>query len=161
MGFTGINWSVQKHVRTVARLRTIGIGPAEPSPAVGSAQGSTAPAATDAGTVRIFRSAAQPADTHRIPAPGLPHAGHRGDIIGFGDAGVWTALSNGDGTFTAPTTTQPRRSAEMIKHPDSSNHRRAPARVAPGRLPPRDTRAGGLEAPLSPAQFPSQSLEGS
>jgi len=29
--------------------------------------------------------------------------GERGaDIVGFGDAGVWTALSNGDGTFQAP-----------------------------------------------------------
>ncbi len=26
----------------------------------------------------------------------------RADIIGFGDAGVWTALGNGDGTFQAP-----------------------------------------------------------
>jgi phospholipase C len=26
----------------------------------------------------------------------------RADIIGFGDAGVWTALNNGDGTFRAP-----------------------------------------------------------
>ena len=26
----------------------------------------------------------------------------RADIVGFGDAGVWTALSNGDGSFTAP-----------------------------------------------------------
>jgi len=26
----------------------------------------------------------------------------RADIVGFGDAGVWTALSNGDGTFQAP-----------------------------------------------------------
>ena len=26
----------------------------------------------------------------------------KADIIGFGDAGVWTALSNGDGTFQAP-----------------------------------------------------------
>ena len=26
----------------------------------------------------------------------------RGDIVGFGDAGVWTALSNGDGTFESP-----------------------------------------------------------
>lgn len=24
------------------------------------------------------------------------------DIVGFGDAGVWTALGNGDGTFAAP-----------------------------------------------------------
>ena len=28
---------------------------------------------------------------------------HRGDIIGFGDAGVYAALSNGDGTFAAAT----------------------------------------------------------
>jgi hypothetical protein len=26
----------------------------------------------------------------------------RADIVGFGDAGVWTALSNGDGTFQEP-----------------------------------------------------------
>ncbi|HEU5279135.1 MAG TPA: VCBS repeat-containing protein, partial [Gaiellaceae bacterium] len=26
----------------------------------------------------------------------------KADIVGFGDAGVWTALSNGDGTFQAP-----------------------------------------------------------
>jgi hypothetical protein len=26
----------------------------------------------------------------------------RADIVGFGDAGVWTALGNGDGTFQAP-----------------------------------------------------------
>ena len=26
----------------------------------------------------------------------------RADIVGFGDTGVWTALSNGDGTFPPP-----------------------------------------------------------
>ena len=26
------------------------------------------------------------------------------DIVGFGDGGVWTALSNGDGTFKPPKT---------------------------------------------------------
>jgi hypothetical protein len=27
---------------------------------------------------------------------------HRADIVGFGDPGVWTAVSNGDGTFATP-----------------------------------------------------------
>ena len=26
----------------------------------------------------------------------------RADIVGFGDAGVWVALNNGNGTFAAP-----------------------------------------------------------
>src|SRR5438270_11188995 len=27
---------------------------------------------------------------------------HASDLVGFGDSGVWTALSNGDGTFRGP-----------------------------------------------------------
>lgn len=35
------------------------------------------------------------------PMPGLGVIA--GDLVGFGNAGVWTALNKGDGTFNAPT----------------------------------------------------------
>ena len=31
----------------------------------------------------------------------------KGNLVGFGDAGVWTAISNGDGTFQAPNSSWP------------------------------------------------------
>ncbi len=34
--------------------------------------------------------------------PGRPDRRRRADIVGFGDAGVWVSLNNGNGTFQAP-----------------------------------------------------------
>ena len=42
----------------------------------------------------------------------------RADIVGFGDAGVWTALSNGDGSFTAPAFVTAELGANQGWRPD-------------------------------------------
>ncbi|MDK1362000.1 M20/M25/M40 family metallo-hydrolase, partial [Arthrobacter sp. zg-Y1219] len=48
------------------------------------------------------------AKLHAEVVPGVSSAGpdltgdRKGDIIGFGDGGVWASLNNGDGTFKAP-----------------------------------------------------------
>ena len=59
----------------------------------------------------------------------------RADIVGFGDAGVWTALSNGDGTFQAPQFVLADLGFEaggwrVEKHPalPRRHHRRRPGR---------------------------------
>jgi phospholipase C len=86
MGITGINWDPQRHVRLIAddvRTRRV-IQLTEPGGSV-SAQASV------------------PAKLPATEPPGkLFPAVRRGDIVGFADAGVWTALSNGDGTFQPP-----------------------------------------------------------
>ena len=86
MGSTGINWDTQRHVRLIAsdvRTRRV-VQLAEP--------GGSVPARAEAS-----------AKTLPIEPPGkLFPTAHRGDIVGFADAGVWAALSNGDGTFALP-----------------------------------------------------------
>ncbi len=87
MGITGINWDTQRHVRLLAsdvRSRRV-VQLAEPGGSV-PAQGAEASAKT------------LPTE----PPGKLFPVVRRGDIVGFADAGVWAALSNGDGTFAAP-----------------------------------------------------------
>ena len=82
MGATGINWDTNKHVRLVAPLFPV-VGPVRTMQheAPGPAPAAIRPGHGPGGVVTTF-------DT----AP-------RGDLIGFGDAGVYFALSNGNGTF--------------------------------------------------------------
>ena len=105
-GYNAGGWQVDKHPRFVApltdshRADIIGFGDAGVWTALSKGDGTFQPAAFvvanfgyDAGGWRVEKHPRFLAD---ITGNG------RADIVAFGDAGVWTALSNGDGTFQEP-----------------------------------------------------------
>jgi phospholipase C len=84
MGVSGINWTEQQHVRVLG-------GDVHASP------------------VAVQALEAVPAEKTTVITRGIgvapwgpAEASHRQDVVGFGDSGVWTAVSNGDGTFQTP-----------------------------------------------------------
>ena len=102
-GFEAGGWQVDKHPRSLADLtgggRTdiVGFGDAGVWTALSNGDGTFQDArfvlanfGTDAGGWQV--------DKHPRFLADLTGNG-RADIVGFGDAGVWTALGNGDGTF--------------------------------------------------------------
>lgn len=88
------SWHVDKHVRLVAQVK-----------------GRQPLAATDASTLTAGRAASGAAPGRTGHPPGAPIASRLGDsivdrpvpgdLVGFGDDGVWVALNSGDGTFGA------------------------------------------------------------
>jgi len=98
-------WRVDKHPRFVAPLRhggpgdLVGFGDAGVWTALGNGDGTFTEARfvlANLGVDQGWR-----VDRHPRFVADLTGGG-RGDIVGFGDAGVWTALGNGDGTFEEP-----------------------------------------------------------
>ncbi len=107
LGFEAGGWRVEKHPRFLAditgdgRADIVGFGDAGVWTALSNGDGTfqapqfvLADLGFEAGGWRVEKHPRFLAD---ITGDG------RADIVGFGDAGVWTALSNGDGTFQAPT----------------------------------------------------------
>ena len=106
LGFEAGGWRVEKHPRFLAditgdgRADIVGFGDAGVWTALSNGDGTFQPPqfvladfGFEAGGWRVEKHPRFLAD---ITGDG------RADIVGFGDAGVWTALSNGDGTFQAP-----------------------------------------------------------
>jgi phospholipase C len=98
-------WQVALHLRLVAdvtgdgRADLVGFGDAGVWTAVSSGDGSfQAPrlVVADMGVQQGWQVAKHPRFVADVTGDG------RGDLVGFGDAGVWTAISNGDGSFQAP-----------------------------------------------------------
>ena len=105
-GYQAGGWQVDKHPRFLAdltgngRADIVGFGDAGVWTALGNGDGTfqapqfvVADFGYEAGGWRV--------DKHPRLLADLTGNG-RADIVGFGDAGVWTALSNSDGTFQAP-----------------------------------------------------------
>jgi Pro-kumamolisin, activation domain/FG-GAP-like repeat len=105
-GYDGGGWRVEKHPRFLAdltgngRADIVGFGDAGVWTALSNGDGTFQPPqfvvanfGYNAGGWRV--------DKHPRFLADLRGNG-RADIVGFGDAGVWTALSNGDGTFQPP-----------------------------------------------------------
>ena len=105
-GFEAGGWRVEKHPRFLAditgdgRADIVGFGDAGVWTALSNGDGTFQPPqfvladfGFEAGGWRVEKHPRFLAD---ITGDG------RADIVGFGDAGVWTALSNGDGTFQPP-----------------------------------------------------------
>ena len=105
-GYEAGGWRIEKHPRMLADLTgngrsdIIGFGDAGVWTALSNGDGSfqtphfvLADLGYEAGGWRVER--------HPRFLTDLTNNG-RADIVGFGDAGVWTALSNGDGSFQAP-----------------------------------------------------------
>ena len=98
-------WTVDNHPRMLAdlsgdgRADIIGFGDAGVWTAVNRGDGTFQPmhfVTADLGYDHGWR-----VDQHPRYVTDLTGDGHA-DIVGFGDAGVWVALGNGDGTFLAP-----------------------------------------------------------
>ena len=99
-------WRVDKHPRFVAKLRKnafgdlVGFGDAGVWTARGNGDGSFGDATfvlADLGIDHGWRVDKHP----RFVAP--LRKGGAADLVGFGDAGIWTALGRGDGTFEDAT----------------------------------------------------------
>ena len=97
-------WRVDKHPRFLAditgdgRADIVGFGDAGVWTALSNGDGSFQPAQfvqAEFGFDQGWRVDKHPRFLADITGDG------RADIVGFGDAGVWTALSNGDGSFQA------------------------------------------------------------
>jgi hypothetical protein len=102
-GYDAGGWRVEKHVRLIgdvtgdARQDVVGFGDAGVYVALaigGGAFGATQFVIADLGYDSGWR-----VDRHPRVLADLRNKGRK-DIIGFGDAGVYVALSNGDGTFS-------------------------------------------------------------
>ena len=103
---TALGWRVDKHPRVVVPLKRggppsiVGFGDCGVWTAVGNGAGAFAPpnvVIADFGP----QAGGWQVDQHPRFVADLSGTG-RADIVGFGDAGVWTAIGNGDGTFQAP-----------------------------------------------------------
>jgi kumamolisin len=105
-GYDGGGWRVEKHPRFLAdltgngRADIVGFGDAGVWTALSNGDGTFQPPqfvlanfGYDAGGWRV--------EKHPRFLANLTGKG-RADVVGFGDAGVWTASSNGDGTFQPP-----------------------------------------------------------
>jgi hypothetical protein len=106
-GFSAGGWRVEKHPRIMAdltgdgRADIVGFGDAGVWTALSNGDGTFTPPAfvlDDFG----FVAGGWRVESHPRMVADLTGDG-RGDIVGFGDEGVWVALNNGDGTFAAPT----------------------------------------------------------
>jgi hypothetical protein len=106
LGYVAGGWRVEKHPRMLARLTTrpwtdiVGFGNAGVWVALNKGAGAfqdpkfvLADFGYEAGGWRVEKHPRFLAD---LAGKGWA------DIVGFGDAGVWVALNNGDGTFQAP-----------------------------------------------------------
>ena len=98
-------WRVDKHPRFVADITgdgkadIVGFGDAGVWTALSNGDGSFQPAQfvlADLGVDSGWRVEKHPRFLADLTGDG------KADIVGFGDAGVWTALSNGDGSFQPP-----------------------------------------------------------
>jgi len=101
-----LGWSVDQDPRVLARfaprkpIGIVGFGECGVWSALGNGDGTFQPpnvVLADFG----YQAGGWRVDRHPRFVADLTGDG-RADIIGFGDAGVWTALGNGDGTFQAP-----------------------------------------------------------
>ncbi len=102
-GYQAGGWQVDLHTRCLSRSLTssghpdiVGFGDAGVWTALGQGDGTFQPAQyvlADFGVQQGWQ-----VDLHPRFVVDLTGNGHA-DIVGFGDAGVWTALGNGDGTF--------------------------------------------------------------
>ncbi|MBN8712722.1 MAG: VCBS repeat-containing protein [Xanthomonadales bacterium] len=106
LGYDAGGWRVDKHPRFLTDLTgdgkadIVGFGDAGVWTALGNGDGTfQAPrfVLADLG----YAAGGWRVDKHPRLLADLTGDG-KADIVGFGDAGVWTALSNGDGTFQAP-----------------------------------------------------------
>ena len=100
MGMTGINWDSQRHVRLLGNIRpalTPEVHVPVDDPKVG-----TGPVRRAGGVVTAAGTQAVHAAVRPVVPPIAFKSGSLGDIVGFGDEGVWVALANGDGTFAIP-----------------------------------------------------------
>ncbi|HYW42128.1 MAG TPA: hypothetical protein VE959_04680 [Bryobacteraceae bacterium] len=110
LGFHAGNWQVDKHPRFVVDLNgdgladIIGFGDAGVWTAIGNGDGTfQGPnfVLDNFGYNQGWRVDRHPRFVLDINGDGFA------DIIGFGDAGVWTAIGNGDGSFQAPQPVHP------------------------------------------------------
>ena len=97
MSVTGINWDTHRHVRVVGPTRATSL-------VLG---GGVVPGHLHVDEVLSSGAAAHPAGPSPHTGPVLRDVArfrprHRGDLVGFGDSGTWSALSKGDGTFATP-----------------------------------------------------------
>ena len=99
-------WSTEKHLRLLVdlsgdgRADIVGFGEAGVWSALNRGDGTFGPmrfVVADLGSDHGWRIDQHPRVVTDVTGDG------KADIIGFGDAGVWTALGNGDGTFQTPT----------------------------------------------------------
>jgi hypothetical protein len=100
---TGPGWSVDNHIRVLAQLTTkgtqdiVGFGDCGVWTALGNGDGTFANPKV---VLNNFGPQAGGWQVNKHPRFVVDLTGDgKGDIVGFGDAGVWTALGNGDGTF--------------------------------------------------------------
>jgi hypothetical protein len=103
---TALGWRVDKHPRVVVPLKRnapasiVGFGDCGVWTAVGGGDGTfQTPNVVIAGFG--YQAGGWQVDRHPRFVADLSGTG-RADIVGFGDAGVWTAIGNGDGTFQEP-----------------------------------------------------------
>lgn len=98
-------WRVEKHVRLLANVNgdgrpdVVGFGDAGVWLALAKPTGGFQPPGLVVENFGVNQSW-DPAKHVRLL--GDINGDHRADIVGFGDAGVWTALANGTGGFTTP-----------------------------------------------------------
>lgn len=110
---SALGWRVDKHPRFLAQLRRprrrprqktlldiVGFGDCGVWTALGNGDGTFQPPNVVIANFG-YQAGGWQVDRHPRFAVDLTGDG-RADIIGFGDAGVWTAIGNGDGTFQAP-----------------------------------------------------------
>jgi hypothetical protein len=101
-----LGWRVEKHPRVLAKLTRsgfadiVGFNDCGVWTALGNGDGSFQPPTVVIADFGILAGDWQ-VDKHPRFVIDLNGDG-LADIIGFGDAGVWTAIGNGDGTFQAP-----------------------------------------------------------
>ena len=99
------DWQVAKHVRVLANLTSsghpdiVGFGDAGVWTALGNGNGTFQNPNFVVQNFGVQQS--WQVDKHPRFLANLTASGHA-DIIGFGDAGVWTAVGNGNGTFQNP-----------------------------------------------------------
>ena len=117
-GYVAGGWRVDKHPRFLAPLTShgwsdiVGFGDAGVYVALSNGDGTFSyqpqPVIEDFGYV----AGGWRVDEHPRFLARLTHH-HRCDIVGFGDAGVYVALSNGDGTFAVPQFVLPQFGFEI------------------------------------------------